>query len=167
MDWIGNTQWLLWVAVAILAGLVEVMTLDLIFLMVAGGAFAAAVAAALGVPFALQVLLFAVATALLLVAARPPLLRYARDNVPSVATNAAALVGRDAVVLVEVTPSAGRVRLGGEVWSARAVHKGLVLEVGSTVHVVRIDGATAVVSPLNPRAELPAAAPTEGPLGDQ
>jgi membrane protein implicated in regulation of membrane protease activity len=57
----------------------------------------------------------------------------------------AALVGRTAEVLSEVTDSDGRVKLGGEIWSARTLPAGRTLEVGSLVRVIRIDGATAVV----------------------
>jgi membrane protein implicated in regulation of membrane protease activity len=67
------------------------------------------------------------------------------------------------VVIVAVTPVSGRVKLAGEVWSARSVAGGYPLEVGSTVQVVRIDGATAVVAPLVNRAEITGAVPPEGP----
>jgi len=172
VDWLDDTQWLLWVAVAILAGVVEVLTLDLIFLMVAGGAFVAAVTAAFGAPLALSVLVFAGSTAALLLLARPPLLGYSRRSAPEVAMHTAALVGREAEVLAEVTATGGRVKLGGEVWSARADQRGETLEVGSHVHVLRIDGATAVVSSLPPRPELPAPpdpsrGPTDGPFRGQ
>ena len=76
-------------------------------------------------------------------------------------------MGRDAEVLVEVTPTSGRVKLAGEVWSARSVASTYPLEVGSTVQVVRIDGATAVVAPLVPRAEITGAVPPEGPVPGQ
>jgi membrane protein implicated in regulation of membrane protease activity len=81
--------------------------------------------------------------------------------------NAAALVGQDAKVVVEVTPSSGRVKLAGEIWSARSAAAGYPLEVGSTVQVVRIDGATAVVAPLVPRAGITGAVPPEGPAEGQ
>jgi membrane protein implicated in regulation of membrane protease activity len=65
--------------------------------------------------------------------------------VPETLTNVAAHVGRTAVVLLDVTAHAGRVKLAGEVWTARTADPSLVLPAGSTVRVVRIDGATAVV----------------------
>ncbi len=148
MDWLEDAQWLLWVALAVVAGTVELVTLDLIFLMVAGGAFVAAVTAAVGAPVAVQIVAFAVSTALLLFVARPPLRRYSDRAVPESLMHTAALVGREAEVLVEVTHDTGRVKLGGEVWTARAARRGLRLEVGSPARVVRIDGATAVVTPL-------------------
>lgn len=164
MDWLRNeAAVLIWVGVAIAAGLVEVLTLDLIFLMVAGAAFVTALTALLGLPPALQVVVFAASTALLLFAARPPLLRYMRRNLPSTPMNIAALEGQQAEVLSEVTLNGGRVKLAGEVWSARAQEHGDPLEIGSRVHVLRIDGATAVVTPLPPRAALPGADPSAGP----
>jgi membrane protein implicated in regulation of membrane protease activity len=164
---LGDSPWLLWLALALAAGTAEVLSLNLIFLMVAGGGFAAAVVAAFGLGVPVQILVFAVVTGLLLVAARPPLLAYVRRSLPASVMNAAALVGQDAEVVVEVTPAGGRVKLAGEVWSARSVTRDYPLEVGSTVHVVRIDGATAVVAPLVNRAEITGAIPPEGPHDGQ
>jgi membrane protein implicated in regulation of membrane protease activity len=87
-----------------------------------------------------------VSSAGLLFVGRPALKRWAQ-NTPSVTMNAGALVGRDARVLETVTDRTGRVKLAGEVWSARTAPGHSSLEVGSAVHVVRIDGATAVVAP--------------------
>ena len=164
---LGHSPWLIWLAVALVAGTVEVLTLDLIFLMIAGGAVAAAVAAAFGAPLTVDVLVFAVTSALLLLAARPPLLAYVRRSVPSTATGAAALVGSSGEVLVAVSRDGGRVKLAGEVWTARSATGGLPLEVGSHVQVVRIDGATAVVAPHTPRATLGGAVPPDGPAVGQ
>jgi membrane protein implicated in regulation of membrane protease activity len=164
---LGSSPWLIWLAVALVAGTVEVLTLDLIFLMVAGGAVAAAIAAALGAPVVVDVLVFAVMSALLLLAARPPLLAYVRHSVPGTPTGPAALIGSEGEVLVAVSRDSGRVKLAGEVWTARSAVGGLPLEVGSQVKVVRIDGATAVVAPNSPRATLGGAAPPDGPAVGQ
>jgi membrane protein implicated in regulation of membrane protease activity len=61
-------------------------------------------------------------------------------------TGAAALVGEAAVVLERIDRGGGSVRLRGEVWSARALDAERVLEPGTEVQVVEIDGATAVVA---------------------
>jgi membrane protein implicated in regulation of membrane protease activity len=153
MDWSSHTQWLLWLAAALAAGLIEVATVDFVFLMFVGGALAAAVAAGVGLPFALQVIVFAASSTGLLFVARPPLQRWAR-NTPSIAMNAAALVGREARVLETVTERSGLVKLAGEVWTARVAPGELTLEVGSDVHVVRIEGATAMVA-ANPAPPTP------------
>jgi membrane protein implicated in regulation of membrane protease activity len=164
---IGSNPWLIWLAVALVAGTIEVLSLDLIFLMFAGGAVAAGVAAAFGAPLTVDVLVFAVTSGLLLLAARPPLLAYVRRSVPNTPTGTAALVGSQGEVLVPVSRDGGRVKLGGEVWTARSATGGLPLEVGSQVTVVRIDGATAVVAPSSPRATLGGAVPPDGPAVGQ
>jgi len=160
VEWLSDTQWLLWLAVALTAGVIEMLSLDFFFLMLGGGALVASAAAALDAPGPLQVIVFAVASGALLLLARPSLKRWAQ-NTPSVPMNMAALIGREARVLETVTDRAGQVKLNGEVWSARAAPGHLQLEVGSDVHVVQIDGATAVVVPVPaPPHQFPEGNPT-------
>jgi len=163
----GSSPWLFWLAAALIAGTVEVLTLDLVFLMIAGGAVAAAVASAFGASLPVEFLVFAATSGLLLLGARPPLLSYVRRSVPETATGTAALVGSEGEVLVAVSRDGGRVKLAGEVWTARNAAGGYPLEVGSQVTVVRIDGATAVVAPSTSRATLGGAVPPDGPVGGQ
>lgn len=142
--------WAWWlIAVAVLAT-IEVLTLDLVFAMLAGGALAAAGVAGLeagpGGPFGLGVqvgigLVVAVAGVALL---RPVALRHLRST-PETRTGTAALVGADAVVLAEVGPTGGQVKLAGEVWSARSYDRSSVYAAGEGVSVLQIDGATALV----------------------
>jgi membrane protein implicated in regulation of membrane protease activity len=159
--------WLVWLGLALGFGIAEVLSLNLIFLMVSGGGLGAAAIAGFGAGLPVEIVVFAATTAVLLLGARPPLLAYVQRSVPAITTNTAALVGRNAQVLVEVTTLGGRVKLAGEVWSARSVPTRFALEVGSTVEVVRIEGATAVVAPLVPRAGLTGAVPPEGPDSGQ
>lgn len=137
--------WLWWLAAALVLGVVELLTVDLIFLMFAGGAAAAALAALLGAPVWVQVLVFAVVSVVLLLGVRPWAKRLIDRSTPETRTNTAAQIGRPATVLVDVTEHAGRVKLAGEVWTARASAPGAVHPAGTTVRVVRIDGAIAVV----------------------
>ncbi|PWD52267.1 hypothetical protein C8046_01270 [Serinibacter arcticus] len=163
-------EWVWWLALTLILGVVEVLIVDLLFLMFAGGALAATVAAALGAPLAVQVAVFAVVSVLLLVAIRPWALRRFKNQEPGTATNAGALVGRTAVVLAATSGSAGRVKLVGEVWTARFDGSG-VLPVGTPVEVVAIDGATAVVVPTETVPGVPGVATGggsswgEGPSG--
>ncbi len=154
MDW-SQSQWLLWVGVAITAGVAEVFTLNLVFAMIAGGALVAAVAAAVTGNVVLATALFAVSSGVLLVGARPALLHYVRTSAPPALMHSAALVGRTAQVLAEVSSTDGRVKLDGETWSARLSVPGGVLEVGSLVQVVQIDGATAVVTSARSESSEP------------
>jgi membrane protein implicated in regulation of membrane protease activity len=146
MDWFNDTQWLLWLAAALAAGVIEIVTADFVFLMIAGGAVAAGVSAGLGAGAPLQVAVFSLSTVGLLITGRPPLKRWA-NRTPIEAMNVAALVGRDARVLEAVTDRAGLIKLDGEIWTARVSLGERALEVGSHVNVLRIDGATAMVAP--------------------
>ncbi len=146
MHWSHSTFWLLWLAGALVAGLFEIATVDFVFLMFAGGALITSVAATLGAPVPLQVIIFAASSTALLFTVRPPLRRWAH-NTPVTRMNVAALVGREARVIETVTDKSGYVKLAGEVWTARTTIELGTLEPGSDVHVVRIDGATALVAP--------------------
>lgn len=147
--------WVWWFGAALLLAVVEILSLDLVLIMFAGGALVAGLLALADVPLWGQILGFAITSTLLLVALRPWLLRHLRRRVPLVETNAAALVGRPVIVTAEVSDRAGRVKLGGEVWTART-EDGSRLVVGQDAVVVRIMGATAVVTSAGPAPANPA-----------
>ncbi|HLS04517.1 MAG TPA: NfeD family protein [Actinomycetales bacterium] len=137
--------WMIWLALALLFAVVEMLTLDLIFAMLAGGALFAMGSSLLGGNVWVQVVAFALASLLLLVLLRPWGLKMIFRKGPLIPTGADAHIGRPAVVVSEVTTLEGRVKLMGEVWTART-EENTVLAVGTAVTVVRIDGATAIVT---------------------
>lgn len=147
LDALLDRSWLLWVAAALVLGILEITAIDLVFAMLAGGAVAGAIADAVGLSFVPQVLIAAVVAGLLLATIRPVLLRRLRMP-PTGTTGSAALVGRSAIVLEPVTLRGGLVKLVGETWSARSA--GPTFAAGDDVVVTAIDGATAVVGPLAP-----------------
>jgi membrane protein implicated in regulation of membrane protease activity len=111
-------------------------------------ALAAAGTAALGFGLFAQLIVFAVVAVAGLVVVRPLVRRQVRPRYgPQYRFGVAALVGRQARVVQEVTGHAGRVRIGGEEWSARSYDETLVIPAGSTVDVIEIEGATALVYP--------------------
>lgn len=137
--------WAWWLGAALVLAVVEILSLDLVLIMFAGGALVATALALLDLPLWVQIAGFAVASTLLLATMRPYLLRHLRSRVPLIETNAAGLVGRPAVVVADVTRRTGRVKLAGEVWTART-EDDETLATGRDVRVVRITGATAVVT---------------------
>jgi membrane protein implicated in regulation of membrane protease activity len=135
--------WLIWLIVAgVLAG-AEALSLDLVLIMLAGGAAGAAAAAGLGAPPVVQVVVAIAVSAGLLVGVRPVTKRHL--TAPSHIDNSAALVGKEALVLEQVTAHSGLVKLNGGQWSARAYDRTQLIAAGATVTVVEIKGATAVV----------------------
>ena len=140
----GDYDWVAWLGLAVLLGIVEVTTLDLVFLMLAAGALTGAVVALVGGPLALQVVVALVVAVAMLGVVRPVALRHLRTPA-SIRTGVAALVGSQGVALERIDARSGQIKLKGEVWSARAYDPTHVIEPGSSVQVVEIDGATAVV----------------------
>ncbi|MEE1751898.1 NfeD family protein [Streptomyces sp. SP18CS02] len=136
--------WVWWLIGAVGLGIPLVLTAMPEFGMLSVGAIAGAVTAGLGFGLVAQVIVFAVVSVALIAVVRPIAARH-RDGRPQLATGVDALKGRQAVVLERVDGSGGRIKLAGEIWSARTLDSGQAFEPGQQVDVVEIDGATAVV----------------------
>jgi membrane protein implicated in regulation of membrane protease activity len=138
--------WVLWLILAVLLGVAEVFTLTAVLGLLAGAALISSGVAAVGLPPAVQLLVFAVTSTAGLLVVRPIAQRHAlRPQLERFGVDA--LVGRRAYALTEVTVHQGAVRIGGEEWTARSYHEDIVIPAGSPVNVMQIDGATAVVYP--------------------
>jgi membrane protein implicated in regulation of membrane protease activity len=138
----------IWIILAAILGVAEIFTLTAALGLLAVAALAAAAVAALGLGELAQFVTFAVVAVAGLVGIRPLVSRQLRPRYgPQHRFGVAALVGRQARVVQEVTGQAGRVRIGGEEWSARAYDESLVIPAGATVDVIEIEGATALVYP--------------------
>lgn len=144
MDFLGDNPWVIWLAIAVVLVIVEMFSLELVLLMFALGALAGALVAGLGGPIWLAILLFAVVSVALLTLIRPPLVQRLHHG-PTLMQGHDAQVGRRAVVVEPVTRFNGRVRLSGELWSARTDSEESSFDTDEEVNVLRIDGATAVV----------------------
>ena len=152
-------EWLFWIGGALLLVVVETVTADLTFLMIAGGALGGGLTGFFGGPLWAQVVVFACISTLLLFAVRPWAKRRLAATTPQMKTNVDALIGRSATTITAVDGGGGRVRLGGEEWSARlapAVQGMTRLEAGASVTVTEIDGAVAVVAPAVASADASA-----------
>ncbi|GAA2471517.1 NfeD family protein [Streptomyces mauvecolor] len=136
--------WVWWLIGAAALGIPLVLTAMPEFGMMAVGAVAAAIGAGFGLGPVAQVLVFVVVSVALVSVVRPIAARH-RAQRPQLATGTEALKGRQAVVLERVDAEGGRIKLAGEVWSARALDTERVYEPGHQVDVVEIDGATAIV----------------------
>ncbi|MGH3329465.1 MAG: NfeD family protein [Streptomycetales bacterium] len=138
--------WVWWLVAAAALGVAEIFTVSLVFLMLAGGAAVAGLVDLVlpGAGLAVQVLAFVVVSVALLAVVRPVASRHLY-HAPETRTGVAALEGAQALVLERVDAQDGRVKLAGEVWSARSYDGQTVLEPGRSVDVIKIEGATALV----------------------
>ncbi|MGN6131421.1 MAG: NfeD family protein [Nocardioidaceae bacterium] len=140
-------DWQAWLALAALLGVAEVFSLDLVLLMLAAGSLVGALVALVGAPLAAQVLAAVAASAAMLVFVRPNVVRRLHSG-PDLVLGHNALVGKQGVVLDEVGPDGGQIRVAGEVWTARPYDETTVIPVGAHVDVLQIKGATALVHPI-------------------
>jgi membrane protein implicated in regulation of membrane protease activity len=137
--------WLIWALAAVLLAVGELVTPGLFFLgPVALAAVVAGVVAAVGLGVVIQLVVF-IGGSLASVLFLRPIARRHLHMPGALRTGTAALEGTKAVVLQRVDANGGRVRIGGEEWSARAYMDDQVLEPGARVEVVKIEGATALV----------------------
>ena len=139
-------SWIVWLVLAAVLGVAEIMTTTLAFGLIAVGAVVAGVVGVAGAGLPFQLIAFAVASAAGLGVVRPIAVRHIKQP-PLLRTGTSALVGRSAKVVEEITDDGGKVRIGGELWSARPYDESRVIPVGSSVDVFAIEGATALVHP--------------------
>jgi membrane protein implicated in regulation of membrane protease activity len=142
--------WILWLALILLFVIVEMLSLELTFLMLGIGSLGGLVSGLLGAPLWLQIVLAAVLSVLLLFGLKPALRRALNRGGDPTPSNVDALLGMSGLVLTTVGEFGGHVKLAnGETWTARldASTGSTVLEVGSPVAVTAISGSTAVVVP--------------------
>ena len=133
-----------WLIFALALAVAEALTGDMFLLMLGGGALAASATAWLtNWPILGDGAVFLVVSVLLVVVVRPAVRRQLTPK--TVQTGIKALEGKKAVVLYRVAGDQGRIKLDGQVWTARPMDEGDVYEPGDSVTVLRIDGATAVV----------------------
>jgi membrane protein implicated in regulation of membrane protease activity len=137
--------WLLWLIAAGLFAVGEVVSLDLVLLMFAGGALGGMAVALAGGPTVLQLIAFIVVSGLLLAVVRPLAHRQLTNSTPLQLDGVDTLIGRTAKVTRDVDVSGGRIRMGADEWTARSQHSGESFAVGETVRILQVDGATAVV----------------------
>lgn len=139
-------EWIIWIILAVVLGVAEIFTVTAALGLLGAAALLTAATAAIGLPVPLQLLVFALSSTAGLMVVRPIAMRHLQQ--PQLQRfGVEALVGRQAYVLSEVTGREGRVRIGGEEWSARAYDETLVIPTGATVDVIEIEGATALVYP--------------------
>jgi membrane protein implicated in regulation of membrane protease activity len=138
--------WVVWVVAACALGAGELHTGGFFLAPFAIGALVAAILSLAGVPAAAALVVFLLASLLVLLTLRPIATRHRRLP-PAIRTGSAALIGRNAVVLERIAnhEGVGCVKIDGEVWTARSYDEDEVIDAGERVEVVEIRGATALV----------------------
>lgn len=141
--WIG---WLVLIAVFLV---IEMLSLDFTFLMLGFGSAVGLVTDLIGVPVWVQVIVAAAAAALFILFLRPPLLKRLRSGEDPTKSNVDALVNLRGIALLEITQISGQAKLSnGDTWTARTATPTPIPQ-GASIAVSAINGATAIVRPIN------------------
>ena len=148
---ITSFAWIAWLVLILVFVIIEMLTLDFVFLMIAIGSLGGLIAGLLGAPWWLQLIIAAALSVVLLFFIRPPLLHRLKRGGDPAKSNVDALIGMNGVVVSTVSRTAGLVKLSvGETWTARlspGQSRPVELVPGEHVIVLSIEGATAVVAP--------------------
>lgn len=134
-----------WLVILVILVVIELITMGLTTIWFAGGALAAALISIPGTPLALQILIFLIASGLLLYFTRPVAVKY--FNRDRIRTNVESMIGRQAIVISEINnlEGIGQVNTGGMEWSARSSYHNVVLPAGTVVTVLGVDGVKLIV----------------------
>lgn len=134
-----------WGAAAVVFLAVEAATVGLASIWFAIGSVCALIASLLYAPLWLQVAWFALISALTLVLTRPLAKKYI--NARSEPTNADRVIGMSCRVTerIDNLSGTGAVSADGKIWTART-RDGAIVEPGSVVRVVEIQGVKLIVS---------------------
>jgi len=152
MDWFREHLTETWLGLAVVLGVAEMFSLDLVLIMLATGALAGMTTSFVTDVVAIQAAVALVVAVGMLAVVRPGLAKKLHKG-PELRLGHGKLVGTQGEVTETVTHLApGRVRLGGEIWTAQPYDETLSIAAGETVEVFEIRGATAYVHPV-PRLE--------------
>jgi len=142
--------WIVWLVFIFVCVIIELLSLEFTFLMIAVGSLGGLGANLLGWTWWLQFIVAAVLSVLLILTIRPLLLRVMKRGADLTPSNVAALMGLSGRVVTPLTEGSGLVRLAnGETWTARIADTSQPRNIGEgeRVIVVSIEGSTAVVAP--------------------
>lgn len=142
----NNSAWLMWLGVALAMAAVEAVTVDFVFIMLALGALAGAIASYFGADFVISAPIAVAVAVGLLFTLRPMLRRRLRPTRDNTDLGPRSVVGQTGFVVEPVSESQGLVKVHGDLWSARTDVR-TTLPLGSPVHVIDLQGATLLVDP--------------------
>lgn len=149
MDWLSAHAWAAWLGAAALLGVAELVSLDLVLVMLAVGALGGAATAALGGAVVLQALVAGLISFAMLFLVRPGFVRRLHSG-PEMRIGPETLIGLQAVAPTAISTHApGRIKVGGEDWLAKPYDESVTIEAGTLVEVLQIRGTTALVHPIS------------------
>ncbi|GAA2956696.1 NfeD family protein [Glutamicibacter bergerei] len=149
-EWIVSNAWVIWLALFLLLAIIEMISLDLYFIMLGVGSLGGVAVALLDGPVWLQVVIFCLLSLLMIFLVRPIAIKHLKKSPEGFRTNIERLIGQDALILEPTSRLSGSAKIAGEIWTARAEANAATMLPGSYAVVSRIQGATAYLNPAPP-----------------
>ncbi|WP_405358220.1 NfeD family protein [Ruminococcus sp.] len=140
-----STMTIIWLVIAVVMGVTEACTVQLVSVWFAIGSAAACITSLFTDQIYIQVIVFVVVTAIALAVTRPLVKKLKRKR-PE-ATNADRYIGKSAVVVeaIDNDHAKGLVKVDNEKWTARSAD-GQLIEPGDRVVVTAIEGVKLIVT---------------------
>lgn len=134
-----------WLILFVILLVIEIFTMGLTTIWFAGGSLLAFVLAYVGFGLPVQIIVFLMASIILLVLTRPIAVKF--FNKERQKTNAESLIGQKAVVLerIDTLHGTGRAEVNGMEWSAKTDEPGEIIEAGTIVIIEGIQGVKLIV----------------------
>ncbi len=143
MSWLIENPAYFWLGVAIIAVIIEAATYSLVTIWFVGGALFAILLSIFKVPFYIQVILFLISSAFLLIMTRP-IIRAKMNETTK--TNVNAIIGETGIVTKKVTEfETGIGKVNGQIWTIESKDK-TTLEVDTNFIVVEVRGVRLIVT---------------------
>lgn len=148
-EWLSGNEWAAWLALALILGVVEAATADLIFLMLAGGALAAALVA-VGFPFGAQVIVAVVVSIGLLGVVRPIAKRHLSKTANHSPIGTARYIDKIGTAVEAIDEHSGLLVIEGDTWTARIAPGDSPIPVDAPARITAVHGALLVVTAAAP-----------------
>lgn len=137
-------MWQMWLIIAGLFFIGEIITVGFLIFWFGIGALIAMIVSFFTSNIIIQTAIFITSSAILLLATKPLVTKFV--DVKSTKTNAFSIIGKKALVIKEINShSVGQIKINGEIWSAISENDDVISE-GSEVEIVQINGVKAIVT---------------------
>ncbi len=140
-------MWQIWLIIAGLFFVAEMITVGFLVFWLGVGALFAMVVSFFTSNLIAQTTVFVISSALLILITKPFVKKFV--DVKPTKTNAFSIIGKKALVIKEINPikSTGQIKVNGEVWTAETENDEIIAE-GSEVEILQIKGVKVVVKEL-------------------
>ncbi|MDO5556419.1 MAG: NfeD family protein [Clostridia bacterium] len=146
-------MWCFWLIVAGVFFIIEIATVGFLIFWLGVGALLAMITSFLTNSIFIQTIVFVITSCILIPLTKPLADKFVGKNI--IPTNTSSLINKHGVVIMDINPiqATGQVKVNGEIWSAKSENE-LVINKGTEIEVLKIDGVKLIVSPIKVNSVL-------------